>query len=241
MATRSDSSISEAKGLNIFKTFPKLPLELRDEIWSYHPSPRLIEIVQRNFPTMGSLPTANTMGQLQSSIGSFSAPPTLLSICQESRAVGLGKYKLAFENVLVHPVYIDFSVDVLACFSIPTWTSFVAIAQMTGDDQVEFDRIKNLALPAPTPTYNPRASVNMAIEATMEFPSLKRLFVVEPQMYWAQVTAVPVIPLDQQEIKDLVTLHRQIAFRGVNREEEWEASEVEITPERVLRLIYPED
>ncbi|KAL5323855.1 hypothetical protein ACEPPN_008397 [Leptodophora sp. 'Broadleaf-Isolate-01'] len=241
MAATADISISETKVLYTFTKFPKLPLELRDEIWGYHQSPRLVEIVQRHLPEMGSQPVANAMGQLQASIGSFAAPPMLLSINGESRAVALRKYHLAFENVLAHPVYIDFPIDVLTCFSIPIWLSFAAIVQLTGDDQIEFDRVKNLALPAPTPIYNSRALVNMAIEANIAFPGLKKLFVVEPWMYWAQVTSVPVIPLDQQELKDLITLLRQIVFRGVNTGEKWEASEVEIVSEGALRMMYPKD
>ncbi|KAH7357158.1 hypothetical protein BKA65DRAFT_548550 [Rhexocercosporidium sp. MPI-PUGE-AT-0058] len=183
MATSSDISTSEDNALPTFLKFPKLPLELRDEIWEYHRTPRLIEIIQRNYPAMGNRAAANPIGQLHESIGCFATPPMLLSISRESRAVALRKYHVAFEHILVSPAYIDFSIDVLACFSISTWLSFAAIARITGKDQIQFDRVKNLALPAPTPTYDSRPLINMVIEANKDFPALKQLIIVEPLIY----------------------------------------------------------
>ncbi|PVH79452.1 hypothetical protein DL98DRAFT_532938 [Cadophora sp. DSE1049] len=237
----SQDSILEPQTPTTFPKFPKLPLELRDEVMSYHlPEPRFVEIVQRNIPAAGTQPVASHAALLQSSIGIFNTPPLLLSVNRESRALVKRKYRLAFESVLVHPVYINFEIDVLACLSMPVWTTFMAIAQMTGEAPIEFDPIKNLALPAPTPTYKARALVGMAIQVARDFPGLRKLLVVEPRMYWAQVTPTPVNPLDQQELRDLLTLHRQIAFCGVYRGEHWEASEAEIVPEGALRSRYPD-
>lgn len=116
----------------------------------------------------------------------------------------------------------------------------MTIAEMTGVAQIEFDPVQNLALPAPTPTYESRALVGLAIQAAMDFPSLKKLLVIEPRMYWARTAQTPVISLDQQEMRDLVILHRQIIFCGVDRGKYWEASEVEIVTEGALGSRYPD-
>lgn len=137
-------------------------------------------------------------------------------------------------------VYIDFKVDVLACFSTTVWTTFVTVAQMTGVAQIEFDPVRNLAFPAPTSTYDSRALVGTAIQAAMDFPSLKKLLVFDPRMYWAKTAPTSVTSLDRQELRDLVTLHRQMIFCGVDRGKYWEVSEVEIVTEGVMRPRYPD-
>ncbi|KAL2073049.1 hypothetical protein VTL71DRAFT_10373 [Oculimacula yallundae] len=234
------ATTSQSEALTEFLVFPKLPLELKYEVFSYYlPGPRIIEIVERNLPIGGVQQGPANLNLIQSSIGCFNFPLILLSISKESRKYVQAMYRLAFENVLVHPVYINLNIDILACFSTTVWTTFSTLAQLSGDDQIEFDGIKNLALPAPTPTYNSGALVNLAIEVNANFPNLKQLFVAEPPMYWARVNATPPVPLAQAEIKDLVTLHRQLVFRGVDRGERWEASEVQIVTEGALKLRYP--
>lgn len=111
---------------------------------------------------------------------------------------------------------------------------------MTGVAQIEFDAVRNLALPAPTSTYDSRALVGTAIQAAMDFPSLKKLLVIEPRMYWAKTAPTSVTSLDRQELRDLVTLHRQMIFCGVDRGKYWKVSEVEIVTEGVMRPRYPD-
>ncbi|KAK0100707.1 hypothetical protein ONS95_007158 [Cadophora gregata] len=234
-------SISETEVQTNFARFPKLPLELREEIFSYQlPGPRVVEIVERNIPASTTQPVENHLDLLRSSIGSFNTPPILLSISKESRALFKRKYRLAFEHILVHPVYINFKIDVVACTSTTVWTTFMTMALSTGQSQIEFDPITTLALPAPTTTYDSRALVGLALQAAMDFPGLKKLMMIEPRMYWAQLTQSPVVALHQEELSDLITLHLQISFRGVDRGEHWKACEVEILTECALRSRYPD-
>ncbi|KAH7407241.1 hypothetical protein BKA64DRAFT_775011 [Cadophora sp. MPI-SDFR-AT-0126] len=237
----SQDSISEPQTPTSFPKFPKLPLELREEIMGYHlPGPRMIEIVERGVPTTTTQPAASYLALLQSSIGCFNTPILLLSVNKESRALVKRKYVLVFENLLVHPVYINVKIDILACFSTTAWTTFLTIAQLSGDSQIEFDPVQYLALPAPTPTYHSRALLGLAMQVSTDFPSLRKLYVIEPRMYWAQVTPIPVIPLGSQELRDLVMLHRRIVFGGVDRGKYWVSSEVGVVTEGVLRVRYPD-
>ncbi|CZT43983.1 uncharacterized protein RSE6_04099 [Rhynchosporium secalis] len=232
-------SIVPTAGASDFQKFAELSLELKYEIFDLLlPGPRILEIVERRVAEAGSQTAANHLNMVRSSVGCFNAPLILLSISHESREFFLKKYHQVFENVLLNPVYINFNIDVLTFLSVPVWMTFSTMARMTGDNQIEFDRIKSLVLPAPTPTYNSRALVNLAIQTNAEFTSLKQLFVAEPPMYWALVPSTAPVTLGKANIKDLVTLHRQIAFRGVDRGKKWEASEVEIVTEGALKLKY---
>jgi hypothetical protein len=82
--------------------FPDLPPEIRREIWRYLlPGPRVIHV-------MGSA----RAGGGQCFVDSLENP-TILHVCQESRAFALEHYRLSFKPHLRRPIYFDFSSDIL--------------------------------------------------------------------------------------------------------------------------------
>lgn len=106
--------------LTEFTLFPKLPAELRDQIWKFAlPGPRTITISVRRcsenqaegerrgftFNSSDFRTEANSQGLL---------PTTLLHACHESREIVLGRYELAFlEPLQDNGTWIDWDRDCL--------------------------------------------------------------------------------------------------------------------------------
>jgi len=125
----TENDMVEMVSLTEFTLFPKLPAELRDQIWKFAlPGPRTITVIRRPLKnwayryttitdrlrrTRLGLPTgkndqfvkANTRGVL---------PTPLIHACHESRQIVLRRYELAFAEFLHEdPIYFSFDYDCL--------------------------------------------------------------------------------------------------------------------------------
>ncbi|KAH9213921.1 hypothetical protein DL95DRAFT_390050, partial [Leptodontidium sp. 2 PMI_412] len=88
------SSISQ---LDTFHPFPRLPLEIRDEIWSLSlPAPRLIHVQTER----GEIrPPGRQPNQPFAHVWAQKLPvPSILHVCNDARAVGLKHYELVFDT-----------------------------------------------------------------------------------------------------------------------------------------------
>ncbi|KAH6722655.1 hypothetical protein BKA61DRAFT_729957 [Leptodontidium sp. MPI-SDFR-AT-0119] len=88
------SSISQ---LDTFHPFPRLPLEIRDEIWSLSlPAPRLIHVQTERGEIR--LP-GRQPNQPFAHVWAQKLPvPSILHVCNDARAVGLKHYELVFDT-----------------------------------------------------------------------------------------------------------------------------------------------
>jgi hypothetical protein len=102
----------------MFTLFPHLPFELRALIWYYAlPPPRFIHIPELHTNPIPTTPPHRSPSTFLS-LSSASPPPTLLSICRESRSFILttGNYTLSFRSVYNSQpgrTYFNFDKDVL--------------------------------------------------------------------------------------------------------------------------------
>ena len=104
----SDAIAQPVPSTTIFTLFPKLPLELRLQIWEFAlPQPRVIE----------AYPHRDDNGQLLDNYASCRAivvaPPAILHTNRESRILAQRTYTLAFNGPFREPIYFDFQRDTL--------------------------------------------------------------------------------------------------------------------------------
>ncbi|KAH8586284.1 hypothetical protein B0O99DRAFT_678881 [Bisporella sp. PMI_857] len=121
--------IAEEPQLSQFTCFPELPTELRLKIWGFAAChPRSINIWSSDFGKKIGIPLrANEDDETDFVIWklcSKTAPPTILSVCSESRTEALKYYRLEFGTEFkfadftftTHPrIYVNFEVDRI-CF-----------------------------------------------------------------------------------------------------------------------------
>jgi hypothetical protein len=124
--TASDSTTSSSLGVpqpnqdGEFIRFPKLPAELRQEIWTLSlPGPRdiLIHLDPQDMRTMDVSDIKEDEHTYYRAKAYAGPVPAHLHINQESRAVAKIYYGLGFEDqTRGRPIYVDFKVDTI-CFS----------------------------------------------------------------------------------------------------------------------------
>ena len=123
-----------------FTSFPKLPAELQNQIWSDAlPGPKVVTISLKH--------GYNRRGRPATQCHVSKAPIHLLSIlhtCYASRTVALKRYRVTFEKQLRRPIYFDFNNDVLHLSSYEAAMKFFGRASkfpQAADDQNLIQRL----------------------------------------------------------------------------------------------------
>ena len=107
---RASSSASRGKPSSMFVLFPKLPTELRLQIWKYAiPGARKITLKRRKNSSQLSVTTP--------SLTASPYTPDILHVCQESRAMALEYYQVSFAKECTRPMYFNPNQDVVLCLA----------------------------------------------------------------------------------------------------------------------------
>lgn len=104
---------------DVFTLFRELPLELREMVWKMAlPRPRMVtvsaeQVHPRDITRADIWSSPYNPGYYNLLSDARAVPCGLFHACQESRAVALRRYSLAFEGELGTPLYIDWLGDTL--------------------------------------------------------------------------------------------------------------------------------
>jgi hypothetical protein len=159
----------------VFTKFPDLPPEIRQEIWKYLlPGSRIIHI---------KMCARADGGQC---FADMTENPLLLRVCQESRHFALERYQLSFEPHLRHPIYFDFSSDILYMWCEKVSSLFFERSE--GSITSEVTRVKVIAIGVPPTFPNHVVSkllsfMRMAfrlMDATTRFGNLQEIILMSP-------------------------------------------------------------